>query len=107
MPSFNVKAYSVKITNSADPFTYIMLFDDEHASKSRYRARLNFSQLQETATYSMTVNGTFIQVSMNYKTFASTVDLLRNEKPISFNWFPASKVCILATSEEPVGEGEV
>ena len=55
----------------------------------------------------MTQNGNFIDVTTNFKTFASVVDLLRNEKPLSFFWSPATKVCIITSSEEPVGEGEV
>lgn len=101
MSSFNIKTYTVQITNCATPYAYIMLFDG-----ANYRARLNFSQLQETNNYSMSQNGNFIEVSMNYKTFPSVVDLLRNEKPLSFYWFPATKVCTISSSEEPVGEGE-
>ena len=36
-----------------------------------------------------------------------SVDLLRNEKPVFFQWSEASKGVFLATGPEPVGEGEL
>jgi hypothetical protein len=38
--------------------------------------------------------------------FSDCVDLLRNEKPIFFQWNEATKGAFLATSPEPVGEAE-
>jgi len=107
MANFIIKTYTVQITNCASPYAYIMLFDSEIGAKSKYRVRLNFTMMQEINSYTMTQNGTFIDVTMNFKTFASVVDLLRNEKPLSFYWIPTTKVCTISSSEEPVGEGEV
>ena len=45
MASFNIKTYTVNITNCATPYAYIMVFDANQASRATYRARLNFSQL--------------------------------------------------------------
>ncbi len=39
--------------------------------------------------------------------FRDSVDLLRNEKPVFFQWNEASKGVFLATGQETVGEGEV
>ena len=36
-----------------------------------------------------------------------SVDLLRNEKPVFFQWNEASKGAFLATGQEPVGEQEL
>ena len=36
-----------------------------------------------------------------------SVDLLRNEKPVFFQWNEATKGAFLATGQEPVGENEV
>jgi hypothetical protein len=83
-----------------------MLFDGDTAGASNYRARLDFSQLSESNTYNFTPTGNFIQVPMNWKSLASVVDLLRNEKPTSFYWFAATKVASVACGNEPVGEGE-
>ena len=102
MTSFSIKTYSVKITNCAKPYAYIMLFDQGE----RYRARLNFYPMEESNNYTLTQTNDFIQVELNYKTFNSIVDILRNEKPMTFNWFMTTKVCIIATGEEPVGEEE-
>jgi len=79
-----------------------MLFapDDE------FRARLNFYPMQESNSYTLTQTGNFIQVELNYKTFNSIVDILRHEGPLTFNWYTPSKVCIIATGDEPVGEDE-
>jgi len=107
MASFVIKSYSVQITNCKSPYAYIMLFDASTGSAATFRARLDFSQLDETNSYQLTQTGNFIQVPMNFKAFASTVDLLRNEQPLTFNWYTSTKVCIIATGDEPVGEGEV
>ena len=38
--------------------------------------------------------------------FRDSVDLLRNEKPVSFQWNETSKGAFLSTGAEPVGEAE-
>ena len=38
---------------------------------------------------------------------AESVDLLRHEKPVFFQWNDASKGVFLCTGPEPVGEGEL
>jgi hypothetical protein len=44
---------------------------------------------------------------MNFALLPSVTDLLRNEKPMFFNWYPTTKIATLSTSDEPVGEAEV
>lgn len=39
--------------------------------------------------------------------FHDSIDLLRNEKPVYFQWNEATKGAYLATSQEPVGEEEL
>jgi hypothetical protein len=107
MQDFRVKTYSVKITNCATPYAYIMLYDAESADNAQYKARLNFSQMQEVNSYSLTEDGTFINVDLNFKVFDSTIDILRNEEPITFTWWARTQVCMICTDEEPVGEGEI
>jgi len=102
MTSFNIRNYSVKLTNCARPYAWIILFD----KANKYRARLNFYPMQESNTYKLTQTDDFIEVELSYKTFNSIVDILRNERPITFNWFTTTQVCIIATGEEPVGEDE-
>jgi len=102
MASFTIKTYSVKLTNCARPYAWIMLFDQA----DQFRARLNFYPMQESNTYALTQTGDFIQVELNYKTFDATVDILRNEGPLTFTWHTTTKVCIIATGDEIVGEEE-
>ncbi len=45
-------------------------------------------------------------VSYRYDQLASAVDLLRNEKPIFFQYDVEAETGYLATTDEPVGEGE-
>ena len=45
-------------------------------------------------------------VSFPYEHFAAAVDLLRNETPMFFMYNKKRKTAYLATSDEPVGEGE-
>ena len=102
MPSFTIKSYSVKTTNCAIPYAWIMLFDKDN----KFQARLDFYPVEESNTYTLTQDGDFIHVDLNYKTFSSLVDLLRHERPMTFNWFITTQVCIISTGEEPVGEDE-
>ena len=102
MASFVIKTYAVKLTNCASPYAWIMIFDEA----GTYRARLNFFPMQETNSYNLTVTGNMINVDLNYRTFQSVVDILRNEKPITFHWSTTTKIAILATDDEPVGEEE-
>jgi hypothetical protein len=39
--------------------------------------------------------------------FRDSIDLLRNEKPVSFQWNETSNGVFLSTGEEPVGEAEL
>lgn len=102
MASFTIKTYSVNITNCARPYAWIMLFDQG----GQFRARLNFYPMQESNTYTLIQTGDFIQAELHFKTFKSTVDLLRNEGPLTFNWHTSTNVCIIATGDEPIGEEE-
>ena len=48
-------------------------------------------------------------VSYRYDSFASTLDLLRNEKPLYFTWYdylPTRAFASIGTSREPIGENE-
>jgi hypothetical protein len=45
-------------------------------------------------------------VSYLYDQLRHAIDLLRNEKPVYFKFNPRSNTGHLATSDEPVGEGE-
>jgi hypothetical protein len=45
-------------------------------------------------------------VSFVFDQLAPAVDILRNEKPIFFSFNDKSATAYLATSDEPVGEGE-
>jgi len=38
--------------------------------------------------------------------FADAIDLLRNEKPVSFQWNTSTKGAMIGTGKEPVGDNE-
>lgn len=48
-----------------------------------------------------------IYTHMHFDMFASTIDLLRNEKPVYATYRADAKYGTLSTSAEPVGEGEL
>jgi len=102
-----VKNYNLDLTNCSSRYAYIMLFGSETTTSKKYRIRLDFSALAETNTYNLQENGDFVQVPMNIALLEPVIDVLRNEKPVFFNWFAGTKVAILATGDEPVGEGEI
>ena len=102
-----VSTYTINLPNCSSRYAYIMLFGTETTTKAKYRARLDFSALVENNTYNLQQNGDFIQVPMNIALLQSTIDVLRNEKPIFFNWATTTKIAILSTSEEPTGDAEV
>jgi len=85
-----------------------MLFGSSETTRSpEYRVRLDFSVLAENSTYNLQQNGDFVQVPMNITLLEPVIDLLRNEKPVFFNWSTISKIAILSTNKEPVGDGEL
>jgi hypothetical protein len=45
-------------------------------------------------------------VSYRYKWLSNIVDMLRNEKPVFFDWNRQEQLAFITTSEEPVGEEE-
>jgi hypothetical protein len=100
-----VKTYTINLLNCTSPNSYIMMFGAEVTTKANYRIRMDFSALTENNTYSLQQIDDLVMVPMNFKLFASTVDLLRNEKPVYFNWSTQTKIGILGTSDEPIGEG--
>jgi len=102
MSSFTVKTYRVVLTNCAAPYAYIMMPSDTSST----RARLNFYPMPSANSYSLTQNGDFVDAKLPYSAFASFVDVLRNEKPVTFNWSTTTGVCTLSTGNEPVGEEE-
>jgi len=102
-----VKNYNVNLTNTSSRYAYIMLFGSETPTSQKYRVRLDFSALAETNNYNLQQNGDSVQVPMNIALLESAIDVLRNEKPVFFNWSTATKIAILSTNEEPVGEGEI
>jgi hypothetical protein len=44
---------------------------------------------------------------MNFAVLEPTIDILRNERPVFFDWSTTSKRGLLSTGDEPVGDGEL
>jgi hypothetical protein len=104
MAYFAVIKYVVNIPNGSHAAPWIMLYGPEGGDKGQYFVRIDF--MNNPVDLTLTQNGYALGTIMDYKHFAAVIDLLRNEKPVIFNWYP-SKICVLSTSYEPVGEGEV
>jgi hypothetical protein len=100
-----VSTYDVHILNCTSPNPYIMLFGTETTTKDSYRVRMDFTNMTENNTYALTVSADLGMVPMNFKLFASVVDMLRNELPIFFTWSTQTKIGILSTATEAVGGG--
>jgi hypothetical protein len=104
--SFDIKTYEVFVSNDARTYAYIMLYAGT-PSGTISRARLDFADHPTTPNFSLTESGSVVSVKMPFRTFASVVDVLRNEKPLTLSWGPSSKICMISTSKEPVGEEEL
>lgn len=48
-----------------------------------------------------------VTLQMHARHLPPLIDMLRNEKPVSFSWSPASSVVRISTQKEPVGEQEL
>lgn len=100
---FEVKEYSVQLTNFKLPYAYVMLYD----ASGNWRTRLNFVPLPEVNDVTdVDISGDYIQLYMNIELLDDVVDLLRNEKPVTVGASSDTNVFILATGKEPVGEEE-
>lgn len=77
--------------------------------QSRHRATLFFYRDGVTipSNSSVTSGGVTIPyIRFGQAQYRDCIDLLRNEKPVYFQWDDASKGAMLATGSEPVGETE-
>ena len=101
MSRFEVRSYTVN-TTSIGEYAFVMLYDNPAGNASTHRARLNF---KTSGFGDVSVSGNMITVGMHINLLDNTIDLLRNEKPIYFNWYSAWAG--ISTGNEPVGEEEV
>ena len=106
MPSFVVKSYTATITNATCPNARITLFEDEQGTSDKMKACIGFGPLAEHTTPSFRINGNILDVSMHFSAYAGVLDLLRNENPVTFYWYPDTQICAIEARAEPVGEGE-
>ena len=97
--------YSVNILNDPSGDSFIMLSGSDSPQGAMYRVRLNFTA--STDNLNLQQNGDFVEVLMNIDLLQPAIDVLRNEKPLFFSWSTISKIAILSTSKEPVGDAEV
>lgn len=108
--SFAVDQYesflvALNTTGFPDTYGFIRLYWG-----GQRRATLWFQRDTATATLpnsSSTSGGvTSYYARFEQSEFADAVDLLRNEKPVYFQYNDTTNGAFLATSPEPVGEGE-
>ena len=103
MANFEVRSYSVTLSNSNDA-SWIMLYDSGVVSSSTFRARLNFVAAP-TRDITLSNSDTFITIYLGLRQLDSVIDIIRNEKPVYFVWF--SVWAGINTGIEPAGEGEI
>ncbi len=97
--------YTLNLYNDAEPFAHIVLYGSEENKNNHYIVRLEFSHLKDSKA-DLEQNNNFVRTSMPIELYSNVVDLLRNEKPVYYNWFTETRTGVLSTGEEPVGEGE-
>ena len=109
--SFGIDHYEVCMVAEGTPgYAGVYAFIRLHWL-SKQRATLWFHRdgvgaLPANGSYS---SGGFINYSARYRQgeLGHAVDLLRHEKPVSFQWNEGTKGAMLSTGKEPVGEHEV
>jgi hypothetical protein len=101
MANFEIKKYTVTITNIGE-YGWVMLYDKDHINAATYRARLDFVS---SGVGTVEQSGNFISVRIHVNFLESVIDVLRNEKPVYFNWWPSWAG--VYTGPEPVGEAEL
>jgi hypothetical protein len=74
----------------------------------KMRARLWFHSGPTTLTNSSSGSGDDVTYYGRFTAaqFPDSIDLLRHEKPVYFNWNETTKGAFLSTSSEPIGEAE-
>jgi hypothetical protein len=104
-----ISTYAVSVISDAEPnktAATVALFD----SAGKEIASLRFYQTgNPLAPNEFRTDLGFPLVSYPYAALASTVDILRNEKPLYFTWYdymPTRCFGAVGTSREPVGESE-
>ncbi|MCW5625557.1 MAG: hypothetical protein KIT73_12665 [Burkholderiales bacterium] len=60
-----------------------------------------------TANIPANTSGTQYYARFRQSHYSACVDLLRNEKPVAFQWNEQTKGAFLVTGPEPVGDGEL
>lgn len=101
MANFEIKKYTVTMTNMGE-YGWIMLYDSDNINAATYRARLDFVS---SGAGTVQQSGNFISVKIHINSLERIIDVLRNEKPVYFSWYPSW--ASVYTGPEPVGEAEV
>jgi hypothetical protein len=103
---YEVTSVSVNTDGFAGVYGYIRLFWDGQARATLWFYRDSVTTIAANQSFSSggvrKYYGRFSQAQ-----FAACVDVLRNEKPVTFGWNEATKGAWLGTGAEPVGEGEL
>jgi hypothetical protein len=104
-----ISTYAVSVLSDAEPnkiAATISLFD----TSGKVIAFLRFYQTASPlAANEFRTDLGYPLVSYPYMALASTVDILRNEKPLYFTWYdymPIRCFGAVGTSREPIGESE-
>lgn len=99
-----VRNYTARISTTHARKAYLLLMTDNLS----YYIEFHPEGVTLPACASPVVGGRqHIYTHMYFDMFASTIDLLRNEKPVYATYRDDAKFGMLSTSAEPVGEGEL
>jgi hypothetical protein len=114
MEKYELESYAVSLISEGDPQAVrpVAIIHASTASKALAGAQIYLryyragAELPANSRVENEDGSRLFMVSFAYDQFAAAVDLLRNEAPMFFMYNERRKTGYLATSDEPVGEGE-
>ena len=104
--SFVIKDYSIFVGQYGYPINHLHLFNDvgDYFVNIKFVDEPEYQNLTETQNNNSGISEIYAEFRSDF--FSQAVDILRNEKPVSFQWDAAYKWAVLYTGKEPVGEEE-
>ncbi len=103
--SFEVKNYVVSLGNYYSPDNQLYLY----GATNEWMAWISFrdtpqGQNQQEITQGQTIPIIYTEFRSDF--YATAIDLLRNEKPVTFQWNSQYAWAKIVTGKEPVGDEE-
>jgi hypothetical protein len=102
-----VANYSITYTGKKDGSNFWRAFIHLSGTNNDYLGGIYFYDEDQGTTWNDGFSNNYLFMFLPDSHFSRIVDLLRNEKPLYFNFNESSQKTYLSTSSEPVGEGEL